>query len=388
MSTLTRDIRQVGRNPALLIWSLFVLMAPFYVLPSGLPQPGDVFMVILLPVTLLQWSGRLHRSFIRTFRILVWFVLWVFLVNYSWVIISAKTTILKSFAIFPIYYLFNASVFLSVLILYQRAGATILRLTVYMIFAAVMLQVLASFAIGGGMHRTELFFNSPNQLGYYALLAASLIAMIQQRLGFGLLKASAGLTGCAYLAMLSGSRAAIAGIALLFILLVFSNPRIIIVASLAAVLLLTIGGPIAASLDRLEDRVTTNRNPHMSFAEERGYDRLWTHAQYLALGAGEGDVARFQVTATSPGEIHSSFATVLFSYGIVGLGLFLVFLRRLVQGASLRAMAMLTPTLAFTLAHNGLRETMLWVLLAIFLALTVPTPSGSPPARRVGRSLA
>ena len=389
MSSVARDIRQLGRYPALVVWSLFVLMAPFYVLPSGLPQPNDILVVVLVPVTLIQWNGRLNRTFSRTFRMLVWFVLWICLVNYSWAIIMAKTAILKSFAIFPIYYVFNASVFLSVLILYQRAGATVLRLTVYMIFAAVMFQVLASFVVGGGMHRSVLFFNSPNQLGYYALLAASLIAIIQRRLGFGLLKASAGLTGCAYLALLSGSRAAIAGIAILFFLLVFSNPRIIILASLAAVLLLTIGGPIVASLDRLQDRVTTNRNPHLSFAEERGYDRLWTHARYLAVGAGEGDVARFQDKPTSPGEIHSSFATVLFSYGIVGLGLFLVFLRRLVQGASLRTLAMLAPTLAFTLAHNGLRETMLWVLLAIFLALKVPTPSGTPPApRRLGRDFA
>jgi hypothetical protein len=389
VSAFTRDVRQLARTPALVVWSLFVLMAPFYVLPSGLPQPGDILVLVLVPVTLLQWSGRLNRGFTRTLRALVWFVLWVCLVNYSWAIIVAKTAILKSFAIFPIYYLFNASVFLSVLVLYQRTGETILRMTVYMIFSAVMFQVLASFVIGGGMHRSVLFFNSPNQLGYYALLAASLIAMIQRRLGFGLLKASAGLTGCAYLALLSGSRAAIAGIAILLFLLVFSNPRIIIVASLAAVLLLTIGGPIVASLDRFQDRVTTNRNPNLTFTEERGYDRLWTHSRYLAVGAGEGDVARFQHKKTSPGEIHSSFATILFSYGIVGLALFLVFLRRLIQGSSMRSLAMLAPTLAFTLAHNGLRETMLWVLLAIFLALKVPTPSVAPRApRQLGNSFA
>lgn len=384
MSTFARDLRQLGHTPALVVWSLFILMAPFYVLPSGLPQPGDIFVVVLVPVTLFYWNGRLNRAFTRTLRALLWFVLWICLVNYSWVIIVAKPEILKSFAIFPIYYLFNGAVFLSVLILYQRSGATILRLTVYMIFAAVMFQVLASFVIGGGKHRGVLFFNSPNQLGYYALLAASLIAMIQRRLGFGLVKASAGLTGCAYLALLSGSRAASAGIAILFFLLVFSNPRIIIVASLAAVLLLTIGGPIVASLDRFQDRVSTNRNPNLSFAEERGYDRLLNHPRYLALGAGEGDVARFQDKKTSPGEIHSSFATVLFSYGIVGFVLFLAFLRQLVRGSSLRSLAMLAPTLAFTLAHNGLRETMLWIMLAIFLALKVPTPSTAPAPLRPG----
>ncbi len=370
----------LARRPPLFLWCVVVLLTPFYVLPSGLPQPGDLLVLPLIPAALIGWNGKLNKNFTKVLRSLALFVIWVCLVNYAWVIAIGNFAILKSYAIFPIYYVYNAAVVLVAFVLYQRYGDNLLRGTMYVTLAAVVFQVAASFFYRAGIYRGNLFFNSPNQLGFYALLAASIIAMLQRRLSFGLFRAAAGLTGCAYLAMLSGSRAAIGGIAILLFLLVFANPRVIIIASLAALGLITVGGPVADAISAVERRVSTDRNPKLSFAEERGYDRLWKHPEHLALGAGEGDVTRFQDQKHSPGELHSSFATVLFSYGIVGLVLFLIFLFRLGQGSSLRLLAMLLPTLSYTLAHNGLRTTQLWVLLAFFVILKLPAAATPKPA--------
>lgn len=382
MSSRASVARQVLTQPGLLAWGLFVLAVPFYVLPSGLPQPGDILIAFLVPAALYGWSGRLPRAFTRTVRAMIGFVIWVTVVNYTWALAVGNFTILKSYAIFPIYYVYNAAVFLIALVLYQRFGEIVLRVTVYVTVAAVAFQVGASFLFPAGKYRGELFFNSPNQLGFYALLSASLIAILQRRINYSVAKAAAGLTGCAYLALISGSRAAIAGIAILVFLLVFSNPRVIIAASIAATALLSLGGPLTRALDTVQQRVSQDRNPNTSFIEERGYDRLWRHAEYLPFGAGEGDVTRFQDRVDSPGEVHSSFATVLFSYGVVGLAVFLSFLWRLCRGASLRTLAMLLPTLAFTLAHNGLRGTLLWVLLAVFLIVKQPQRERSPAVER------
>jgi hypothetical protein len=122
-----------------------------------------------------------------------------------------------------------------------------------------------------------------------------------------------------------------------------------------------------------------NRQSHKTFAEERGYDRIWTYREYILTGAGEGDVNRFRDTPNGPGEVHSSFPTVLFSYGIVGMILFGTFAWRVLKGATPRAWLMLLPTLAYSSAHNGLRFTMLWVLLAIFVIVKRPVapPSGA-----------
>jgi hypothetical protein len=181
---------------------------------------------------------------------------------------------------------------------------------------------------------------------------------------------SVGLSGCAYLAILSASRSAVAGVALLVVFLVFSNPRVIVLASIAAIGLFLVGGPLAQAIDASHKRVLENRRPQYSFFEERGYDRILAHKEYLLLGAGEGGTGRFkETTIIGAAEIHSSAGTILFCYGIVGVVLFSLFLWRLLQGAALRASLMLVPPLLYTFAHQGLRFTLLWVLLPLFVVL-------------------
>jgi len=361
------DLSVVLKRPALLLWCAFVFLEPFYVLPSGLPQPGDVLVLLLIPVTIYGWNGRLNKHLARPIRPLLWLTVWVFLIDYGWAIIIGKWTMLKAYTIFPLYYVFNAAIFISVLVLFQRFGKVVLRMTITCLFVAIGVQVTVALAGRGHAFREAVFFNNANQLGYYALLAASMIAMSQRELKFSLLKASLGLTGCAYLALISGSRSAVAGIAILFVLLVFSNPRVIVAASIAAVVLMTLG-PVSQALDHVSQRV--NRQRHYTFAEERGYDRIWKYKEYMIIGAGEGDVDRFNTRPHQHGlEIHSSFATVLFSYGIVGFTLFLWFIIRVVRGSSFRLGIMLLPTLTHTAAHQGMRFTMLWVFLGFFVAL-------------------
>jgi hypothetical protein len=248
-----------------------------------------------------------------------------------------------------------------------------------MVFASVLLQVVASFIYRRGGARDSIFFDNPNQLGYYALLAACIVALMHRRLQFGVLKSSLTLMCCGYLAVISASRSAVAGIAILSILLIFSNPKMIVLASSAAIILVLFGGPFAGELNSLSQRVADKRNSEQSFFDSRGYDRILANKQYLLLGAGEQTRSRFaDTTAIGGAEIHSSAGTLLFSYGIVGVVLFATFLWSLLRGAPLRSSLILMPPLVYTLAHQGLRFTMLWVLLALFLALKT-SEVGSPP---------
>jgi hypothetical protein len=286
---------------------------------------------------------------------------------------------MDTFILFPIYYIYNTAIMVALLVLHRRYGDVILRITIYVIFVTLFVQVAASFAFRS-VFRGSLFFNNPNQLGYYALLSACIIALTQHRLGLRRLVSSAALTSCAYLSVLSASRAATLGILILLFFQVFANPRVIILASIAALGLVAVGGPISEAIDSAEQRATANRNPDVSFFEERGYDRIWTNKQYLLLGAGEGGLSRFADTSRVKNmEIHSSAGMVLFSYGLVGSGLFLWFLWRVVAGARLRMSLMLIPPLSYTIAHQGLRFTMLWVLLGIFVILK-SSPGVAPRA--------
>lgn len=380
MQRPNRTTWQQFLTPALVMWAVYMLLVPLYVFKSGLPQPGDIFLIALVPVALRGWDGRLlQRASVAT-KALVWFTAWVCIVDYAWAVIVGNFDLFgaDAFILFPIYYVYNTLLFIVVLVLFQRYGDTFIRLTLYTVYATIFLLIVAS-VFTSGAQRGSLSFNNPNQLGYYVLLVACLIVLLHWRHRLHLVMSSFALVGCGYLAALSASRAAMGGIAILFALLVFSRPRVVILISAIAIALLYLGGPVAAVIDASQDRVR-NRKAQVGFLAERGYDRIWEHKQYLILGAGEGGMSRFSETRM---EIHSSVGTVLFSYGLVGFVLFMIFLAKLVRGSPLRFAVILVPALVYTLAHQGLRSTTFWIVLAVFVALKSSSTS-RPRIARVG----
>lgn len=381
--------RSLLRQPVLLVWATYIFLIPLYIFKSGLPQPGDMFVVILVPVALRGWNGRLNPHARATFRPLLWFTIWVCAVDYTWAILEGKYGIFgtDTFMLFPLYYVYNALVFLVALVLYQRYGDKFLRITLDAVTATVLVQVFASLVLGSA-GRSTLFFNNPNQLGYYALLAGTLIALSQRRLKSSVLMSSIALTACGYLALTSGSRAAVAGIAMLFALVVFANPRLVILVCVAASGLLLVGGPIARALEAYQERAELRAGmAREGFLEERGYDRVWEHEEYLVLGAGEGAFDRFNDGRHGNMELHSTPGTLLFCYGIVGTSIFLLWLWRVVRGARFRAALMLAPPLLYTVAHQGLRFTMFWVLAAMFVVLK-DVAAARQPERRTAPAIA
>ncbi|MGE5184921.1 MAG: hypothetical protein ACM31C_22790 [Acidobacteriota bacterium] len=361
------------RTPALLAWALHVLLVPFYVLPSGLPQPSDLLVLVVVPLAMLGWNGRLAIRSVRIVRVLTWFTLWVTVVNLGWAAVLGKWSEPKDYLIFPFFYIFDLGIFVAVLILFERYREVFIRITLYAVFAAVLFQVAASYVMPGSQLRGSLFFNNPNQLGYYVLLAATLVALTQRRVGLSMITASIALTGCAYLALISASRAAVGGIAMLLCLLLISNVRVIILACIAAFALVNAGGPIDHAIEASKQRAMQGPNPNRGdFLEERGYDRMWDYKEYMVLGAGEGDNVRFTTDPRKAHELHSSFATVLFSYGIPGAVMFVMLVFGILRGASARGAVMLAPTTVYMFAHQGLRFTFFWVILAIFVELQDP----------------
>lgn len=360
------------RDPALFTWAMFVLAIPFYVFSSGLPQPGDALLIPLALFALHGWRGRLNSQSVRTLRALLLFTTWVLIVDWGWATMLGNFGLFgkETFLLFPVYYVYNTLVFLVVCVLYERHRERFLWLTLHVVLLSVLMQVVASLIVPSKSFRGIGFFNNPNQLGFYALVSASVLALGKRSLGFGSLKSGLGLTSCLYLALVSASRAAVVGIGILFVLSLISSPKRIVVASLVLLAFVAVGGPIANAIDSTQQRMTENRFPQMNFFQERGYDRILAHKEYWLLGAGEGGTDRFAATTMiGATEVHSSAGTIFFSYGIVGVGLFLSFLLRVVRGAGLRSMLYLAPTISYTFAHQGLRSTSFWILFALFVAV-------------------
>lgn len=377
-----RDTLRLLRRPVLFVWALYLLLVPFYVVSGGLPQPGDALILVLVPMAFTGWNGRLRRDSVRIARAMLMFTVWVCAVNVAWAVVLS--TWFRS-GLFSLYYVYNAAFFLSALVLYQRFGDDFVRLTTHLVWATVAFQVVASFVMLGGAGRSQLFFHNPNQLGYYALLSACVIALTQRRLSMGLISSSLGLLGCGYLALISNSRSSVAGVALLAMLMFLSNPRVLIVGGILATALAALESPIDNSVSSFQQRLADKSAHERTFLEQRGYDRIWNNPEYVLLGAGEGTSKRFAAsTAIGGAEIHSSFGTLLFSYGVVGFVLFGVFLARLLDRVSGKAALVLLPPLLYSFAHHGLRFTMLWVLFAIFVGCKERGALPVGPVRRRG----
>jgi hypothetical protein len=115
------------------------------------------------------------------------------------------------------------------------------------------------------------------------------------------------------------------------------------------------------------------------YLTDRGIERLMEHPRYLFAGAGEGYHLRFHHAKL---EIHSSAANMLFSYGLIGTGLFLVFLRWFSLTAGPRVTLLMIPALSYSFFHQGMRARPFWLLLAVGLGLGVLTAVEAERARR------
>jgi hypothetical protein len=364
------ETRRVIRDPSLLLWSLYILLFPIYITESGLPQPGDWLILLMVPAVFGTGRNRLPGVAIPAMRALLLFTAYLCLVNITWAIaldtysFAPKT----GFLLTPLWYFYNALFFVVALVLYTRYRERFLWLTLQLTLASVVLQVLISLIYSRGGIRPSVLFNNPNQLGYFAVLSASILALGRRQLGMGTVPATIGMVCCGYLALLSSSKAALGATAILVFMALFSKPRIIIISSLGFVLLLAVSNPVMETLRATQDRIEKDQSH--DFFEERGYDRILNHKEYWLFGSGEGAYKRFKdTTVIGSHELHSSAGTIFFCYGIIGSFLFLLFCFRMVRGAPFRQLLLLLPAASFGITHQGLRFTLFWVLLAMFIAL-------------------
>lgn len=379
----TRGIEAQGRGfvwTLLASWSIAVILVPFYVFPSGLPQPADV-LALGVSVAAIAWYGmRTSRALFPVLFLLFAFVVYVVVINLGWGAVTGRGSLLMR----PVYYVFNAVIFAAFLVLYTRLGSRLLRTTMLALGASVMLQVALSPVVMDGGLRQSLFFNNPNQLGYFGLLSATLFAFGAIRIRLHPLVYMTFFVGALYLTALSMSKAAIAGTLLLLGLAILRKPvsGLLILAVVVGLLaIVPDGGTLVADLDRRFSSLGVHGDDSLA---GRGYDRFVNHAELLVLGAGEGGYERFR-SALAGTEMHSTWGSLAFSYGVIGSFLFLLFLGVIFFHGGAGAGLYFMPAAFYGLTHNGIRFTMLWVLLAFMVCVAVhgrgPRHSGDDDAR-------
>jgi len=96
----------------------------------------------------------------------------------------------------------------------------------------------------------------------------------------------------------------------------------------------------------------------------RGYSRIVDCYDYLFFGAGEGLDFRFN----NPIELHSTFGTLLFCYGLIGLYIIVRLMRLIICKLGFEALIYFLPLTIYSLSHNGLRSPLLWLFLMLVCA--------------------
>jgi len=362
------EARKLLREPPLFLWSVFLFLFPAYVFDSGLPQPSGLLVLVVLPMLLARWNGRL-LDMAKPFKMLLAFVGYAALINTMWslALMTFAINLKDGFVLSPLFYIYNAIVLFTFILLYQRYRLRFVWLTVHVTMMSVYGLVVMSTIMRSDTLRSALTFNNPNQLGYFALLSACVLLLVMKRLRLSTVYVTLGLLACSYLALISASKAALASIALLGIALLITRVRTMLIAMCVIGVLALTPNPFSQAIERAERRIAYDQTH--SLLEERGYDRVVNHPEYWVFGSGEGNYRRFQqTTVIGAHELHSSGATIFFCYGIIGVALFGVFMWLALRGASARTLMIVVPGFAYGMTHQGLRFILMWVMLGMVMA--------------------
>jgi hypothetical protein len=368
-------LRDVREHPAvrpvtvipLLVFSTYFLLKPFYFVSSGKPQPGDFLAMVLLG-TILTVGTAQHQP--RTTRLLFFaslFVAYAALVNMSWALLLGNVDLLWG----PLFLAFNLALFCLCLLMADCYGERFFRYTLVAVGTSLILQALLSQVAPTATRRQVIFFENPNQLGYWTLLSTSIFFLCTLRIrvhwAIKLVVTCASL----YLVALSLSKAAIAAMLALCGLVFVVRPRYLMLLLPIAAL-----APIVLAGTQLEDNLLW-RFDTLGQADDnlavRGYSMLFDFPQYLFFGAGEGAFERFRVWSSR--EFHSTLGTILFSYGMLGLTFFGLLIHRIYREAGLYRCAVLAPAFLYGATHQGLRFSLLWALFAVAACAAVPAPA-------------
>ncbi|MBI3217910.1 MAG: hypothetical protein HYZ44_00190 [Bacteroidetes bacterium] len=363
-------------NWLLYAWFLFFILNPFLVFGSGMPQPADWIMALLFMYIFFRGLKPLpgvQSTLVDRHRM---FVIYVAIVNTIWYFFIDQS-FEKRFPTFvhSFFYIFNFFALRSIVVLSRAFKDRFLTYTTYGIGLGMIIQVALSFAMGSLGTRNSLFFNNPNQLGYYALLSGSLfiyaVRYVKMPIYFQLISYFCFF----FLTLLSSSKAALAGSLILITLAVLNQGLFSIRQFIVLAIAITIGGFFISqqelgtklfnySLNRFQ---TIGESKDDSY-EGRGYDRIVNDPEYMILGAGEGGYNRFS-TLLDAGEIHSSFGTLIFCYGIIGFTFFIRFLLAIFNKSTFFELMYFLPIFAYSITHNGLRDTLFWIFLGVVFLL-------------------
>lgn len=374
-NTLRSNISQNYKNICAVLFSCYFIFKPFYFFESGLPQLSDYFILLLFAMSLFNINVTIRsvsadKISKKLTILLILFLYNIIFVNGIWSMIIEGDLIVSS-----LWYLFNVLLLFIFLFMYYIFGNAIYSIVYKSLIFTVSLQVLLIFFYIEDSHRGTLFFNNPNQLGYFGLLSLGIILIIARIEKVRLPGLIIGIASSIALILFSLSNAAIISSVIILILFIWPSRdknRIFKFFSIFTALCLLCSFFIYLFNPGLVEKIEiiNKMNNRLIKATEMGseqiqyrrYNIITENKKYLVFGAGEGN---FRERFNSAGEIHSTVGTIVFSYGIIGLLLFLLILFRVLYRKNLYNYYPVIAILLYGFTHNGIRNGLLWITLGV-----------------------
>lgn len=338
------------------IWAIYLIVFPFYLFEPGNPQLADLFGVILIfsrgrAVLLNVGTSRFTRG-------LFIFVMYTFIVNAVWMLIVGELKILKN----SLFYLYSFFIMLS--LVDKIKDEKFLLFTFRIITVSLIIQTVLWPFVNSQSVRNQMFFNNPNQLGLWALCLLVISSVIIQLNKIKLSHALIPLILSTFFIIISASRAALLGSIIFWLFYIIKSKKHLFIFAMATVVIVFL---ISYNYElNLKNFTALEYNIQRAQTESivdnrslggRGYDRIINYSQYLLFGAGEGEYYRFNETK----ELHSVPASIFFSYGIVGLIIFMFAYSKLSYKLGKQVIALSMALGVFVLVHMSLRVPYFWI---------------------------
>ncbi len=371
------------RWPEILIF-LYFMLKPFYI--NDFPmQIADFLLLALFGYCILHKRKdaiSIHSHTGRAFFVWCLLTTYVCLVNFIWFLcLNCRLERYETNRLFmsSLYFIYNGIAIYTVLMLYSVFGKRLYRIFMYSAFSSVMLQIIMSVILyDSSVSRQIIAFSNPNQLGYYAIIMLTIGILWGEYLSLWQLRLF--ILGTLYLNFISLSKASIiAGVVSIAFCIIYRynnkgffhrrNKVFLIVCGIVCILALLLAGTSgeeASLLHRVFDRIANmGKEADSALGNGRGYNRIFEMNTNIFWGMGEGAYERFSVMTGN--EVHSTYISILASYGGIGLFLWLLcmaeFLLRKKQVWFV--LVSLSGVALYWVTHNGIRNTMVWMVIAL-----------------------
>lgn len=357
----------------------------FYILPSGLLQIGDIFMIL----SVIGYASRNQLKIAHVEKYLIIFICCAMTINGIYALLYENFVFYK----YSVYFIFN----LIIVIAFRTfAKSKSFLVNLRKVFKANIITQIAIYLSGKGRwydaNRYKGTFNDPNQYGYFLLMSIAMVLLIdillhQKKSVVWVVIAtitiavsgSTGMTGaCALLLIITVWDEKIRHLpskmatAIIILFLAFLVLFILVGNQFGRIFLSEIKGGIEPTtiISRLSGKLSKFSEGSLiwSIAEDRSMTKVLKYPWMMIYGAGEGMYER--ILPTEGNEVHSTMIALLFYYGIIPYTFFITWIRKnLTQNKKCIPIMCVLILEAFTIINH--RQPFFW--MSFVLAGTVLT---------------